>query len=207
MPPSLVLASASSARALVLERAGLTFKRDPADIDESIIKQHYQDQEKDAPNLALNHAEAAAQALANAKALAISPRHPTAQVIGADQMLVCNGRWFDKPANLSEAREHLKALRGQTHELISAICIAVNDKIVWQHVESTQLTMLSFSDAFLETYLERSGSEVLESVGVYRLEGLGPQLFSEIDGNYFAILGLPLLPLLSYLRDIGVIDQ
>jgi septum formation protein len=197
--PPLVLASASSARALALECAGLTFERDPANIDEAIIKQQYQEQGKDV--------QAAAQALAEAKALAISPRHPGAQVIGADQMLVCNGRWFDKPADLSEAREHLKALRGQTHELISAICIAENDKIVWQHVECTRLTMLSFSNAFLETYLERSGPEVLESVGVYRLEGLGPQLFSQIDGNYFAILGLPLLPLLSYLRETGAIDK
>ena len=196
--PSLVLVSASSARALVLERAGLSFERDPADIDESVIKQQYQDHGKDA--------QAAALALAEAKALAISPRHPKALVIGAEQMLVCNDRWFDKPADQSEARAHLKVLRGQTHELISAICIAEDDKIVWRHIESTWLTIISFSDDFIDTYLNQFGSEVLESVGVYRLESLGPQLFSQIEGNYFATLGLPLLPLLAYLRDVGVIE-
>jgi len=183
---------------LVLERAGLHFIREPSDIDESIIKRQFQDRQKTA--------QAAAQALAEAKALAVSPHHPKAFIIGADQMLVCNGLWFDKPKDFAEARAHLKLLRGQTHELISAICVAQDENILWRHVESTRLTMLSFSDEFLENYLRQSGPEVLESVGVYRLESLGPQLFENIDGNYYSILGLPLLPLLTFLRRARVIN-
>lgn len=183
---------------MVLERAGLTFQRDPADVDEAAIKKEHHDQGQDAREAAL--------ALARAKALAVNPRHPDAWIIGADQMLVCDDQWFDKPADPDEARSHLKALRGKTHELISAVCVARHNEITWHHVDTTLMTMISFSDDFLERYLERSGPEVLESVGVYRLEGLGPQLFSKIEGDYFTILGLPLLPLLAFLREANVIN-
>ena len=196
---NLVLASASSARALVLERAGLTFKRAPAHVDETAIKQKCRDQG--------DNVQTTAMALAQAKAQAINPQYPGAWIIGADQMLVCDGRWFDKPVDMAEARSHLRALRGKTHELISAICVVRDDHVVWQDVSRAQLTMISFSDDFLENYLDRSGPEVLESVGVYRLEGLGPQLFSKIDGDYFTILGLPLLPLLAFLREADVVNM
>lgn len=187
---------------MVLERVGLMFQRDPADVDEAVIKKEHYNQGKNARAAARD----AAVSLAQAKALAVSPRHPDAWIIGADQMLVCGDRWFDKPADLDEARSHLKALRGRTHELISAVCVARQNEISWHHVDSTRLTMISFSDDFLERYLERSGPEVLESVGVYRLEGLGAQLFSNIDGDYFTILGLPLMPLLAFLREARVVD-
>ncbi len=146
-----------------------------------------------------------ALALAEAKAHAVSGRHNDAWVIGADQMLVCEGRWFDKPADKNEALTHLKTLRGRGHDLISAVCVAKNHEIDWRHVESTHLTMLDLSDAFFEDYLAKAGPEVLESVGAYRLEGVGAQLFSKIEGDYFTILGLPLLPLLAYLREAELI--
>ena len=168
-------------------------------MDETAIKQQCRDRGQDVQTTAV--------ALARAKAHAIHPRYPEAWIIGADQMLVCNDQWFDKPVDFAEARSHLKALRGQTHELISAICVVRHGDVVWQNISRAQLTMISFSDEFLENYLERSGSEVLESVGVYRLEGLGPQLFSKIEGDYFTILGLPLLPLLAFLREAQIINM
>ena len=183
-------------------------------MDEAVIKQKYRSQVdnlgNNAQKAARETARETAMALAVAKAMAVSravsPDNPGAWTIGADQMLVCGDRWFDKPIDLADARSHLQALRGQTHELISAVCIVRHNEIVWQYVDSAQLTMIPFSDDFLDKYLERSGPEVLESVGVYRLEGLGSQLFSAIDGDYFTVLGLPLLPLLSFLREAKVID-
>ena len=149
--------------------------------------------------------EDAAMLLAEAKARRVARRHPEALVIGADQMLVCEGRWFDKPVGMDGAREHLRALRGRPHELVSAMVCWRGGARIWQHVARPRLTMRDFSDEFLEAYLAAEGEAVLTSVGAYRLEGPGVQLFSRIEGEHSAILGLPLLPLLGFLRQHGAL--
>ena len=132
--------------------------------------------------------------------------HGKALVIGADQILDCDGRWFDKPASMDEAANHLRALSGRTHRLVSAGCVATGGVVSWRHVETPSMTMRRLDDDFIADYLDRAGPSVLESVGAYRLEGIGARLFERIDGDYFTILGLPLLPLLAFLRDAGVVD-
>ena len=195
--PPLVLASASSARRAVMEAAGLRFEALAAAVDEAAIKESAR-----AEGL---EAEDAAMLLAEAKAQRVARRHPEALVIGADQMLVCDGEWFDKPADLEGARSHLRALRGRPHELVSAMVCWRGGQRIWQHLARPRLTMRPFSDEFLDAYLAAEGEAVLSSVGAYRLEGLGAQLFSRIEGEHAAILGLPLLPLLDFLRGHGVL--
>ena len=190
-----MLASASSARAQVLDGAGIPYLRDPASIDEGVVKSAFR--AKGAT------AAAAAEALARAKAEAVSKRHQGALVVGADQILQCGDAWFDKPADGEQAASHLRTLRGRTHSLVSAVCVVRDGERAWRHVETARLTMWAFDDAFIERYLERAGEAALESLGAYRLEGLGMQLFSDIEGDFFAILGLPLLPLLAFLRRNG----
>lgn len=185
-----MLASASSARRLVLERAGVAHVCEPAAIDETAVKSALQ-------GIAV---EEVALALADSKACAVAARRPGALVIGADQILECDGRWFDKPANLPEAARHLRALRGRTHRLVSAVVAVKDGQRLWRHVAEARLTMRPFSDQFLDDYLARGEPAILESVGAYRLEGLGAQLFETVEGDYFTILGLPLLPLLEFLR-------
>ena len=193
----LVLASASSARAALLRGAGLEVDIRPARIDEDEAKQSFK-----AEGLS---AQQAAEGLADMKATKIATGAGDALVIGADQMLECNGVWFDKPPDRDHLAAQLIALRGKTHMLHSAVCIHHAGSRIWGTVETARLTMRSFSDAFLARYLEEAGDEVLESVGGYRLEGHGAQLFSKIDGDYFTILGLPLLPVLDFLRLRGEI--
>ena len=142
-------------------------------------------------------------ALAEAKAVRVAARRERALVIGADQMLVLGRRWFDKPAKPAEAREHLLALRGRRHELVTAVCVARDGTVLWRHLERPGLVMRDFSDAFLDAYLATVGDDVLTTVGAYRLEGRGVQLMARIEGDYFSILGLPLLPLLDFLRGRG----
>ena len=190
-----MLASASSARAQVLDGAGIPYLRDPASIDEGVIKSAFR--AKGAT------AAAAAEALARAKAEAVSKRHQGALVVGADQILECGDAWLDKPTDGERAASHLRTLRGRTHGLVSAVCVVRDGERAWRHVETARLTMWAFDDAFIERYLERAGPAALESLGAYRLEGLGMQLFSDIEGDFFAILGLPLLPLLAFLRRNG----
>jgi len=191
----LVLASASRARAQVLEAAGLPCIQDPSSLDEGVIK---------AGLLARRaRTEEVAEALARAKAEAVSPRHSGALVIGADQMLECAGTWFDKPPDTKAAARQLGSLSGRTHRLVSAVCVVRDGDRLWHVVETARLTMRPLSQAAIAAYLEKAGPEALDSVGAYRLEGLGAQLFSEIDGDFFAILGLPLLPLLAFLRQHG----
>lgn len=195
--PRLVLASASPARRALLAGAGLRFEAAAAAVDEAAIKQAAQ-----AEGIPL--AEAALM-LADAKAERIARRDPEALVIGCDQLLVCEGRWFDKPPDLPAARAQLQALRGRTHELVTAAVCHRHGRRVWQAVAAPRLTMRDVSDAFLDAYLAAEGERVTASVGAYRLEGPGVQLFARVSGEHAAILGLPLLALLAFLRQHGVL--
>lgn len=190
----LVLASGSRSRRQMLEAAGLSFTVAPADLDERAVRATLS--AKDAT------AEPAdvAEVLARAKAQTISSAQPGAIVIGADQILALGAEIFEKPAGLDGARSHLAKLRGRTHQLHSAVVLAEAGKVVWAHVDTASLTMRAFSPAFLDNYLARAGPVICESVGAYQLEGLGVQLFERIEGDYFTILGLPLVPLLAELR-------
>jgi septum formation protein len=145
-----------------------------------------------------------ADALAELKARRVAALHPGRLVLGADQVLVCDGRIYDKPRDRSDARAQLAALRGRRHELLSAAVIFENDAPVWRHIGRAGLTMRPFSDAFLDAYLDDEGDELLTTVGAYRLEDGGAQLFTRIDGDIFTIMGLPLLELLAFLRTRGV---
>jgi septum formation protein len=189
---AIVLASASESRAMLLRAAGIAFSVVPAAVDETTIKESMR--------AAGSPAADVAQALADLKGLRQSGRTPEAYVIGADQMLVCDQTWFDKPDDLEAARRQLTALSGRPHQLLSAVAVAHGDVVVWRHLDRATLTVRTLSPAFIERYLELEGDRVLSSVGSYRLEGLGAQLFSRIQGDYFTILGLPLLPLLDFLR-------
>ncbi len=194
---ALILASASASRKRLLADAGIAAETDPADIDESVIKQECRKSDR-------SSAECAAR-LAEAKARAVAARHRDDLVLGADQMLDCNGEWFDKPRDVAEAREQLQKLRGRTHELVTAATVVRNDEQLWQAVERPRVTMRAFSDAFLDNYLESVGDRVLKTVGCYELERLGAQLMEKVEGDYFAILGLPLLPLMHFLRGAGAL--
>jgi len=190
----IVLASASAARAALLAAAGLDVEVDPASIEEGHQRRRAPGELAPGP---------LAMALAERKALAVSRRRATMLVIGADQVLACAERIFAKPKDLAAARADLIKLRGRPHVLYSAVVAARDGTVVWRHVTVARLVMRDFSDDFLDWYLERAGAAVLASVGAYQLEGLGGQLFSAIDGDYFAILGLPLVPLLDFLRTDG----
>ncbi|HYD31825.1 MAG TPA: Maf family protein [Azospirillaceae bacterium] len=195
---TIILASASRARAALLEQAGLTIACYPASVDEEEIKLSCR-----AAGL---KPDEVAEALADLKAQRVSPRHPGRFVIGADQMLECEGRWFDKPADRARARTQLQDLRGKRHRLISAVVVMKDGQRLWHHIDSATLTMRPFSDGFLDHYLDAVGDDVLHSVGAYHLEGLGAQLFARVEGDYFTILGLPLLPVLDFLRVNGVLE-
>ena len=194
---AVVLASASPARAKLLEGVGLEVVRDPAGIDEAAVKASFREEGLDAANCAT--------ALAEMKAVRVSARHGEALAIGADQILVHDERWLDKPRDVEEARAQLAALRGTRHELVTSVAVAQNGAAIWREVDRAFLYMRAFSDEFLAAYLAAGGDEVVASVGAYQLEGLGAQLFSRIEGDYFTILGLPLLPLLEFLRGHGVV--
>lgn len=197
MPPApLILASASPSRRQMLTNAGLAFEVVPSSVDEDEVKRSLQAERASARDLAT--------ALAEMKAVAVSRRRPEALVIGADSTLACEGTLFDKPPTLAAARTQLQALRGRTHELVSAAVVAQGGARIWQAADAGQLTMRPFSDAFLDAYLARAGEAICGSVGAYHLEGLGAHLFTRVDGDYFTILGLPLLPLLVFLAEHGI---
>jgi septum formation protein len=195
--PKLILASQSASRRTLLTAAGLGFDCMPARVDEDAVKQ--------AALAEGASADEAALTLASLKAERVARRRPDALVIGADQILVCEGAWFDKPADMAEAGEHLRRLRGRTHTLVTAVVCQRGDMPVWQHVATPRLTMREYSDGFLREYLLAEGEALLSSVGAYRLEGLGVHLFNRIEGEHAAILGLPLLALLGFLHQHGVL--
>jgi septum formation protein len=188
-----ILASSSAARQRLLADAGLEFIVEPARIDEASIKARFTVGGRSASDCAL--------ALADAKARQVAAGYPRRLVIGADQILICGGKWFDKPSSLAEARSQLQTLRGRAHKLVTAACIVQEQACIWQGETSANLIMREFSDTFLDAYLAIEGTAVLASVGAYRLEGRGIQLFARVEGDYFAILGLPLLQLLRFLRE------
>lgn len=180
---------------MLLQGAGVTVECDPADIDEAAIKAE-----------CAGSVEDVALRLADAKALHVCARRPGAWVVGADQILDIDGKRFDKPRDRAEAADQLRRLRGRTHRLVSAVVAARDGDVIWRHVDIARLSMRPFSDAFLEGYLDRAGEDVLHSVGAYRLEDIGAQLFETVDGAYFTVLGLPLLPLLAFLRDQALLE-
>jgi septum formation protein len=189
----LVLASQSRARQMLLGNAGLAFEAVPADIDEREI------QEKSG---LLKPGEIAAL-LAQEKALFVSAKMPNRYVIGADQTLALAQRLFSKPTGRAQAHEQLRALAGNTHELHSAVAVAHGGKVLFSDVSVARMTMRQLSGDEIRTYLDEAGDRVTTSVGAYQLEGLGVHLFERIDGDHFTILGLPLLPLLAFLRGQG----
>ena len=196
--PPIILASGSAARRALLDNAGVAFTVSPAPVDERAIE---------APLIAAGTSPAEiATALAEAKAIVMSRANPGAYVIGADQTLDWNGERWTKPATRADARAQLALLSGRSHQLHSAIVVARDGVIVWQHHDSATLTMHKLSPTRIDAYLARIGDAALMSVGVYQLEGEGIRLFERIDGDYFTILGLPLLPLLNYLRAEGAIE-
>jgi septum formation protein len=199
MAKELILASGSRFRKKMLEDAGVNIRVVPADVDETAVKiaMTEDNPEVDAADVA--------EVLARAKAEQVSVLNPDALVIGADQILVCDGEIYSKPPTRAAARQQLLALRGRSHTLATAVVLAVGGETVWSLVDEPRLTMRSFSHSFLEAYLAAAGDAVCETVGGYALEGLGGQLFESLEGNYFSIIGLPLLPLLAELRQRGVL--
>jgi septum formation protein len=189
----LVLASKSAARRTLLDAAGIAVEIRPADIDERAVE----------AKATADGAAAVAAMLARAKARAVAAQMPGRLVLGADQTLALEAQRFSKPLDRAGAKEQLRALRGHTHALHSALALVRDGEVVFEHGDTARLTMRAFSDKFLDDYLDAAGSTVTASVGGYQLEGPGIQLFERIEGDYFTILGLPLLPLLDFLRRDG----
>ncbi len=194
---AVILASGSLTRQRLLRAAGVAFDVDVARIDEAAVIESLTAEKAPARDVA--------DLLAELKAVKVSSRHPQAFVIGADQVLSIGAELFQKPGSLVSAREQLRRLRGRTHVLSSAVSVARDGSVIWRIVQEARLTMRDFSDTFLEAYLADAGEEILGSVGAYHVEGLGIQLFSGIDGDTFTILGLPLVPLLDFLRLDGML--
>ena len=198
MTVPLILASSSPFRRMLMENAGLHFQAIAADIDERAIEAP---PERDGAG-----PDAVALVLAKAKAKEVSDRYTGSLVIGSDQTMSLGSQVFHKPKTMADAENHLRTLSGQTHRLNSAIALARNGDIIWEHVSHADLTMRELPADFIHRHLTRVGEKALSSVGAYQLEGEGIQLFSKIEGDYFTIVGLPMLPLLQQLRELGAID-
>jgi septum formation protein len=194
-PRPLVLASQSKARRAVMEAAGVPIEVRPASIDERAVE---------AGAVATDPAAVAAL-LAREKAKAVAAADPERMVLGADQTLALGERRFSKAADRTAVREQLLALRGRTHTLHSAVAIVRGGAVLFEHVDAAHLTMRNFSDAFVDSYLDAIGEAATASVGGYQLEGMGIQLFDRVEGDHFTVLGLPLLPLLQWLRHAGLL--
>ena len=197
----IVLASASRARREMLAAAGVSFTVDPADLDEMALRETLLTENKSISPSQI------AEDLARAKAEQVSRRHAGSLVIAGDQVLAFGSELLTKANDVRAARETLLKLRGREHELNSAVAFAEDGHVVWTHVATARLLMRDFSDAFLDDYLVRAGDRICQSVGAYELEGLGVQLFTRIEGDYFTVLGLPLLPALAELRTRGIVAQ
>jgi septum formation protein len=195
----LVLASGSASRKTLLTAAGVEFLADPADLDEDRLMAELTARGADTAQVA---SELAAQ-----KALWVSRRHPGRLVLGGDSVIALEGRHLSKCATLDEARALLAALSGKTHLLVSAAALARNGDLLWSHASPCRMGVRALSPAFLDDYLAREGMAILSSVGCYHFEGRGAQLFDRVEGDYFAVLGLPLLPVLAALRKEGVLAE
>lgn len=193
----LILASQSRFRAGLLAAAGVAVETMAAQVDEAEVKEAARAEGASADETAL--------LLASLKAERIARRHPEALVIGADQMLVCDGAWFDKPPDMEAARAQLLALRGRAHTLVTAVLCQRGGQRIWQHLAKPRLVMRDFSETFLDQYLAQEGEILTTTVGAYRIEGPGLQLFDRIEGEHSEIVGLPMLPLLGFLRQHGVL--
>lgn len=180
-----------------MREAGVCFTVNPVAVDEGALKRSFRAEAASAGQ--------ATESLAGLKAMRASRGHRGALVIGADQVLECDGTWLDKPADLAAARRDLRKLRGRAHELVTSVCVVCDGALLWRHTDQARLVMRAFSDSFLDIYLAGAGDAVLACVGAYQLEGLGAQLFAKVEGDYFSIVGLPLLPLLGFLRGYGVV--
>lgn len=198
MSAKLILASNSASRKSLMAGAGLRFESAGADIDERVIEARLAANYARPPEIALE--------LARAKALYVSERHPDAYVIGSDQVLSLGDRLFHKPMSMGEAADHIRAMSGRTHHLNCGVAIAFQGVVIWSDVSIAEMTMRDISPAFLQAYLDMAGEGILASVGAYQFEGPGIQLFDRIDGDYFTILGLPMLKLLAGLRQLELID-
>jgi septum formation protein len=194
---TLILASASRTRQGMLADAGVTFSTHPAGLDEAAVK----------ARMAGSAPDAVAAELARQKALEVSAAHPGRAVLGADSVLAFDGALVGKAPDLDAARILLARLRGRSHQLVSAAALAKDGRVLWQKAQTVTLTMRPFSPAFLDAYLAAEGAAILSSVGCYRFEGLGAQLFERVDGDYFAVLGLPLLAVLAALRQEGLVQS
>ncbi|WP_374380961.1 nucleoside triphosphate pyrophosphatase [Dongia sp.] len=197
MSEVLVLASGSTARAKMLKDCGVAVEIVKPAVDESELKASYRAEGANVIDTAV--------ALAEMKALAVSRRLNGRYVLGADQMLECEGTWFDKPVDRDAARRQLKALSGRAHHLVSAAVLMKDGERLWHHVDRAELTMRELGDDFLDWYLATVGDDVTASVGAYHLEGLGAQLMTRVRGDFFTVLGLPLLPVLAILRTHGML--
>ncbi|MHB1217051.1 MAG: Maf family protein [Alphaproteobacteria bacterium] len=195
---ALILASVSQSRRTMLAAAGVSFSAEAPGVDEEAVK--------DSLKAEAATPAAIAETLAELKARKVSLRHPDAFVIGADQVLDCDGTMYDKPPDMAAARRQLQSLRGRAHRLTASVVVARGDARLWHRTEVATLHMRPFTDAFLDGYLGRVGEAACRSVGAYQLEGLGAQLFTRVEGDYFTILGLPLLPLLDFLRGHKLVE-
>ena len=219
MPTSLVLASGSASRSALLREAGVDLIKDPAEIDEAaLMRRLFLASKASLENPSATEgrysspsgqpgepADIVARVLAEEKAKAVSRRHPGALVLGGDSVLDFDGDLISKSPDAAAARALLARLSGKTHRIVSAVALVRDRQIVWTHVGEGRLTMRRLSPDFLDAYLEAECPAILASVGCYHLEGRGAQLFDKVDGDYFSILGLPLLPVLAALREQGVL--